>query len=226
MSAIRRSVRLCLLAASAFPLAVAAQDHRHDEQLGSVHFPVSCSAPAQARFDQAMAMLHSFWWEAAPQAFRAVLQADSTCAMAHWGLAMNAWGNPFAGGPSGPALAQAAEAAGRAVAMGGRTVRERGFISAVATLYRDYAATSNAQRLRAYSDTLARVYRDLPDDAEVAIYYALSLVATASPLDTTFTQQKGAAAILNPLFRQQPRHPGLAHYIIHANDSPRLAGLG
>jgi tetratricopeptide (TPR) repeat protein len=70
------------------------------------------------------------------------------------------------------------------------------------------------------------VYHDFPTDTEVAIYYALSLVETASKTDTTFARQKQAAAILNPLFQRFPEHPGLAHYIIHANDSPRLATLG
>jgi tetratricopeptide (TPR) repeat protein len=60
----------------------------------------------------------------------------------------------------------------------------------------------------------------------VAIYYALSLVATAPRTDTTFARQKLAAAVLNPLFARLPDHPGLAHYIIHANDSPQLAHLG
>jgi hypothetical protein len=147
--------------------------------------------------------------------------------MAHWGLALNAWGNPFAGGPQAPGGLQAgAEAAARAVALGGRTPRERGFVGAVAALYRDHASSSNAARLRVYADTMARLYRDVPNDPEVAIYYALSLVATAAATDTTFTNQRRAAAILNPLFQQQPQHPGLAHYIIHANDSPRLARLG
>src|SRR5207248_1785014 len=90
----------------------------------------------------------------------------------------------------------------------------------------DYENVPNAKRLQAYSDTLARLYRDVPNDPEVAIYYALSLVATASATDTTFVRQKQAAAILNPLFRRFPQHPGLAHYIIHANDSPELAPLG
>src|SRR5213594_4383214 len=82
------------------------------------------------------------------------------------------------------------------------TVRERGFIAAVGALYRDYESVPNAKRLQAYSDTLARLSRDVPDDPEVAIYYALSLVATASATETTFVRQKQAAAILNPLFRR------------------------
>ena len=217
-----------LLAVAAVPSLLAqAHDHgRSAEQLGRVVFPVSCNAEAQKRFERAMALLHSFWWEQGSGAFRDVAAADSTCAMAYWGSAMNAWGNPFAGGPSGQALATAGQAAERAAAIGGKTPREVGFIAAVATLYRDHGTVPNVQRLRAYSDTMARVYRDNPGDVEVAIYYALSLVATAPATDTTFTRQKQAAAILNPLFQRLPEHPGLAHYIIHANDSPRLAGLG
>jgi tetratricopeptide (TPR) repeat protein len=218
-----------LFVAAAIPSFSHAQEHDHDhrqEQLGRVEFPVSCSQEAQQRFDRAMTVLHSFWWEEGEAAFTAVLEADSTCAMAWWGIAMNVWSNPFAGGPSGAPLAAGAAAADRAVALGGRTPRERGFMSAVAALYRDHATTSNAVRLQTYADTMARLHRDLPDDVEVSIYYALSLVATAPRTDTTFARQKQAAAVLNPLFVRYPNHPGLAHYIIHANDSPYLAHLG
>src|SRR6266568_273673 len=207
---------------------LAAQEpHPHQaEALGRVVFPVSCTPEAQTRFERAMALLHSFWWEEGGRAFRAVAASDSTCALAYWGLALNYWGNPFVGGPSGDDLRQGAFAAVRARALGAPTARERGFLAATGALYRDHETTPNSRRLLAYSDTLARVYRDFPDDPEVAIYYALSLVATASPTDTTFTRQRQAAAILNPLFRRFPEHPGLAHYIIHANDSPQLAALG
>jgi hypothetical protein len=146
--------------------------------------------------------------------------------MAHWGRALNAWGNPFAGGPLGPSLALGVEAAAEASAKPLPTAREQGFVNAVAALYRDASATSNAQRLRAYADTLARLHRDFPDDVEVTIYHALALVATAPRTDTTFAQQKRAIALLNPLYDRYPDHPGLAHYIIHSTDSPRLASLG
>jgi len=209
---------------------VRAQEHEHGgapgEQLGHVAFATSCRPDAQARFERAMALLHSFWWEEGARAFRAVAAADSTCAMAYWGLALNYWGNPFVGGPVGEDLRHGAAATVVGLALSAPTARERGFLAAAGALYRDYETTSNPRRLQAYSDTLARVYRDFPADPEVAIYYALSLVATASPSDTTFARQRQAAAILNPLFRSFPEHPGLAHYIIHANDSPQLASLG
>jgi hypothetical protein len=209
---------------------VAAQEHdAHPHatgRLGRVVFPVSCTPEARGRFEHAMAVLHSFWWEEGDAAFNAVLQADSTCAMAYWGLALTAWGNPFAGGPTGPALAKGAQAAARASALGARTARERGFIAAAAALYRDAGSTPNAPRLEAYADTMARLYRDFPRDVEVAIYHALALVATAPRTDTTFTRQRRAVAILDPLFARHPDHPGLAHYVIHATDSPHMARLG
>jgi len=226
-------VRSILLGAMAVliaaPAGTAQESEAHDHgtgRLGKVTFHVSCSVQAQRRFERAMAVLHSFWWEEGPAAFNAVLDADPECAMAYWGLAMNAWGNPFAGGPSGAALTRAAEAADKAESLPTRTPRERGFIAAVAALYRDADGTPNAARLQAYADTMARLYRDFPKDTEVATYYALALVATAPKTDTTFAQQKRAAAILNPLFARYPQHPGLAHYIIHSTDSPQLAHLG
>jgi len=216
-----------LAVAAVSPAFAQAHDHgRPPEQLGRVVFPVSCNAEAQRRFERAMALLHSFWWEQGQAAFRGVAEADSTCAMAYWGLALNYWGNPFAGGSSGEQLRQGAAAAARAQALGAPSARERGLLAALGALYRDYETVPNPPRLQAYSDTLARVYRDNPGDPEIAMYYALSLVATAPATDTTFARQKRAARILNPLFRAHPGHPGLAHYIIHANDSPGLAALG
>jgi len=208
---------------------LAAQEHdqaHHAGKLGRVDFPVSCAPEAQRRFERAMGVLHSFWWEEGDRVFGAVLTADSSCAMAHCGIALNAWGNPFAGGPTGPGLTKGAQAAARAASLPAKTARERGFIAAVAALYRGAESTPNASRLQAYADTMTRLYRDFPGDPEIGIYYALSLVATAPRTDTTFAQQRKAIAILEPLFAKHPDHPGLAHYVIHAADTPRLASLG
>ncbi len=224
------AILMTAIAALALGPAAGAQDaeaHQHRVgQLGHVSFPVSCTAEARRRFEHAMALLHSFWWEEGERAFGAVTQADSNCAMAYWGLAINAWGNPFAGGPAGAALSRGVEAAEGAASHPAPTRREQGFIAASTALYRDAAATSNAARLQAYADTMGSLHRELPQDTEVAIYYALALLATAPRTDTTLTQQRKAAAILAPLFARYPDHPGLAHYLIHATDSPRLASMG
>ncbi len=220
-------VVLAALAASTMAAAQQLPAHRDASgRLGRVSFPVSCRPEARARFERAMAVLHSFWWEEGDPAFGAVLEADSSCAMAQWGRALIAWGNPFAGGPAGTALTLGVEAATRAAAAPLPSPREQGFVNAVAALYRDPGATTNAVRLQAYADTMARLHRDLPGDTEVSIFHALALVATAPRTDTTFAQQKRAVALLDPLFEKHPNHPGLAHYIIHSTDSPELAGHG
>src|SRR5258707_15649451 len=104
-----------------------------------------------------MALVHSFWWEESPRAFRAVAAADSSCALAYWGLALSLWGNPFTSGPVGDILRQGAAAATRGLALGAPTERERGFLAASGALYRDAATVPNPRPLQAYSDTLARV---------------------------------------------------------------------
>ena len=73
------------------PMLPAQVVHEHGSALGRVAFPVSCNAEARSRFEHAMAALHSFWWDEAGRAFDHVAAADSACAMAYWGLALNAW---------------------------------------------------------------------------------------------------------------------------------------
>jgi len=73
---------------------------------------------------------------------------------------------------------------------------------------------------------MERVYRGNPQDSEAAIFYALSLVASASPKDKTYANQRQAGAILEKIFAKQPNHPGVAHYIIHSYDNPELASQG
>ena len=68
--------------------------------------------------------------------------------------------------------------------------------------------------------------RSNPGDVESQVFYALALIATAPPEDRTHANQKQAAAILEPIYRDHPDHPGVAHYLIHAYDSTELAPRG
>jgi hypothetical protein len=105
------------------------------EQLGRVSFDNSCAPAVQARFERAMALLHSFWWREGEQAFREVLERDPNCAIASWGIATILISNPFAGGPSPAQVQQAKEAIERGRAIGAKTERERMFIEAVAQYF-------------------------------------------------------------------------------------------
>jgi tetratricopeptide (TPR) repeat protein len=199
-----------------------AQEH-HDHGVGHVHLPTSCSAPAQQQFDRGVALLHSFWYEESSRTFAAVATLDSSCAMAYWGEAMSLL-HPLWAPPAPNDLARGHDLSERAVARS-RTPRERAYAEAIAAYYRDPASPSYRVRFAAYEQAMEQAYRSYPDDHEAAIFYALAILANGSPSDTTGARARRADSILFPLFRADPEHPGLAHYVIHANDNPRLAPL-
>src|SRR5215467_11473621 len=202
------------------PSAVGAQ-----AQLGQVDFPVSCTPAAQQQFNRAVAILHSFWYEEAIKAFGAVTKIDPDCAMGHWGVAMSYW-TPLWNQPTQAALKAGAAAVSQAQAIGKKTDRERDYIEAIATFYRDYDKLDHRTRSGAYQQVMEQLYLHYPNDREAAAFYALALDATALPSDNTYSNQKKAAAILEKIFAEQPNHPGAAHYLIHSYDSAPLAEHG
>ncbi len=205
------------------------EPHQHDhggpaEELGSVHFLVSCSPAAQKELDRAVAMLHSFWYENAEASFTKVTQIDSGCAMGYWGIAMSIfhvlWDAPTAAG-----MEKGHAAVEKAKAIGAKTDRERDYIAAIETYYKDANKVPHLARRVAYEKAMEQVYLRYPTDLEAAAFYAIALVATAPPTDKTYANQKKAAAILDQVFAAEPYHPGVTHYFIHAYDSPALASL-
>lgn len=196
------------------------------EQLGEVDFPVSCNAAAQREFNRGMALFHSFWFEPAKASFAKVLEDDPGCGMAHWGTAIMAMGNPFTW-PTNPNASKAgAPAAAAAQRVGAKSERERDYIAALATFFKDWESTDFRPRALAFEEAMAGVAAKYPADDEAQILYALALNITALPSDKTFAKQKKAAAILEPLFRKYPKHPGVTHYLIHTYDYAELAAQG
>jgi len=194
-------------------------------QFGQVDFPVSCTPAAQQQFNGAVAILHSFWYEEAIKAFGAVTETDPDCAMGDWGVAMSYW-TPLWSPPTEATLKAGSAAVRKAQAIGAKTDRERDYIEAIATFYRDYDKLDHRTRSVAYQQAMEQLSVRYPDDREAAIFSALALDATASPSDKTYTNQKKAAAILEKIFAEQPNHPGVAHYLIHSYDSAPLAEHG
>ncbi len=105
-----------------------------------------------------MALLHSFWFRAAIDAFTAVTARDPACGMAYWGIALSQWGNPFGGFRSPQALAAGREAAAKGLAATRVVTTRAGDIStAVAELYRDYETVDQRTRALAYDNADGRV---------------------------------------------------------------------
>ena len=219
-----------LLACVAAPVALA---HEHDtprtgkpEQLGEVNFPVSCNVAAQQEFNRAMALFHSFWFDPAKASFARVLEHDPECGMAHWGISIMSMGNPFTWPTNPNASKVGAPAAAEASRVGAKSERERDYIAALGTFFKDWETTEFRPRAVAFEKAMEGVAAKYPKDEEAQILYALALNITALPTDKSFANQLKAAAILEPLFKKYPNHPGVAHYLIHTYDYAELAEKG
>ena len=203
------------------------QEHQHaaDEKVGTVYFSTSCNGSAQNDINSAVALLHSFQFSRAISTFEAALGKDETCAIAYWGIALSDWGNPFVPGIIDKRLLQLGlESAERGETLGAMTDRERAYLAAVGNLYRDFENTPQKARMLDYRNAMRDVATKYSEDHEATIFYALALAVAADPGDKTYADQLEAGRILERLFVQDPTHPGLAHYIIHAYDVPALAG--
>ena len=217
--------------AQATPAMPGMEHHEHGdapEQLGHVSFPTSCAAKSQGPMERGVALLHSFGYTVAEMQFQAIAKDDPACAMAHWGIAMTQFQELW-GLPDAAALKRGAEqmvdARTLAAPPAAVTPRERAYIDALSAFF-DPAAGSFQQRADAYEAKMNVLHRDFPDDVEGAAFDALSILASATPTDTSLTHEHQALAILVPLFAVHPEHPGLAHYIIHTCDTPALARDG
>jgi tetratricopeptide (TPR) repeat protein len=207
-------------------IGVLAMASVHGQELGTISFETSGAPAAQPKFLEGVKALHSFQFDEAAVAFREAKVLDPNFALAYWGEAMS---------HNHPLWAQQDREAGQRVlealapTLEGRLARarldkERALLEAIDKLY--YGAEDKLARDRAYSEYLAELYARWPDDHEIATWYALSLLGTVRPGDTGFRRQALAASIASGVFAENPRHPGAAHFVIHAFDDPEHAPLG
>jgi tetratricopeptide (TPR) repeat protein len=206
------------------PFAASQESHVHStERLGKATFPISCRSEVEAEFNRGIALLHSFAYADALKAFREVAEQDPKCAMAHWGMAMTyyhqLWEPPIAPG-SGPEARKEIDVAQR---LGAGTERERKFIEAAGIVFADIDSVPYQVRIANYVRAMSDVVAKNRKDVESQVFYALALLASASPADKMHSKQKEAVSLLEPLFYAYPDHPGIAHYLIHACDNSEMA---
>jgi tetratricopeptide (TPR) repeat protein len=193
-----------------------------------VHFSVSCRARSQTDFDHAVSLLHSFWYEQAEPAFRQVAANDPACAMAWWGVAMSRL-HPLWDPPTDSDLVVGRAAVAQGIAASPATARERDYLGAIGAYYDDPAAPSHRARIAAYEQAMRTLATRYQADTEARVFAALATLGrlAAGPRgDTTVSEQRAVGTTLEALFAVAPQHPGLAHYIIHAYDTPSLATRG
>jgi tetratricopeptide (TPR) repeat protein len=223
MNSVKSFVLLTVL--TLLPASAGIAQEKTTEQLGKVNFPISCSPKAQEQFERGVAMLHSYWFTEGGKVFEGIVREEPSCVMAYWGLAVNLLGNSLVGPPPAKDAQKAWEVLDKAKAEA-KTQRERDWIEALSAYYRDHDKVSVDNRLLAYTKAMEQLTQRYPDDFEAWAYYALALQASAPKTDKTYSNQQKSAAILEKLYKQNPQHPGVSHYLIHAYDYPPLADKG
>ena len=179
--------------------------------LGVSHFAATGPKECQKRVLEGVLYLHSFVYDDARDAFLDAEKA-APCPIAYWGEAMTYDHPIWHDSDPGPARAALAK-----IPAGARmSPAEKGLIEAARALFEKDRA--------AWMERLAKLHEELPKDDEVSLFYALSLIANSRDgADVKRSMQ--AAAIAMDVFERNPNHPGAAHYLIHACDTPDHAIL-
>jgi tetratricopeptide (TPR) repeat protein len=211
-------------------------------RFGSVQFDNSCAPAVQADFNNAVAILHSFEYDEARDAFAKVAREDPTCAMAQWGEAMASFHGLWSEFNATEGSRAAAAARKIAAENPSITPREKQFIAAISEIFSDqaikqsqrpdnlpdsqgYSRPDNDAETK-YTARMADLHTQFPEDREATIFYALALAITARSSDKTHADLHRCTTLLNPLLVEIPNHPGVAHYLIHCNDNPEMAADG
>src|SRR5437867_2691723 len=207
--------------------AVSARDDEtkaRGEKLGRVVFKTSCSQEAQKQFERALAMQHSFFFPETVKAFTAIPETDPSCAIAYWGIAISQRPNPLVPPFPAEALKKGLEAIEKGESIGAKTQRERDWLAALKTFYKDYETVDQDTRTKNYEKAMQALVAKYPDDVEAKIFYALALNETFD--HKSMEPLLKAIAILEPIDKKYPDHPGVTHYLIHSYDFPPIAARG
>ena len=191
---------------------------------GTVTFETSLTEAYKKDFNTGIALLHSFEYDESEKMFAKIIDKTPDCAMAYWGVAMSNF-HPLWAPPSSEELEKGAKAVEIAKSIRSKSKRESDYIDAIGQYYKDVDKLDHRSRVLKFESAMEAIYNTYKEDREAPIFYALALNAAADPKDKTYSRQRKAFEILNPIFQQQPFHPGLAHYIIHNMDYPGLAEL-
>jgi tetratricopeptide (TPR) repeat protein len=201
--------------------------------LGAVTYKITtASAEAQRYFDQGLRLAYAFNHGEAQRAFRKAQKLDPQCAMCFWGEALVLGPNinlPMAEEAVGPALAAARKAQALTAAAG---QREQMLIAALALRYAEDPKADRKPLDAAYAMAMAKVADAFPDDDDIAVLYAES-VMDLSPWDywrpgghEPNPQSAPIVPALERVLARNPSHPGAIHYYIHAveaSDRPQRA---
>ncbi|HKK80362.1 MAG TPA: hypothetical protein VJ933_12065 [Phaeodactylibacter sp.] len=194
-----------------------------ENRLGDAHLATSGDEAALPHFEKGLLLLHSFEYEDARAAFVKAQEADPDFAMAYWGEAMThnqpIWHRQqYEEGQA--ALAKLGDTSEARLAKA-ETELEKDLLKAAEILF---GKGEKIERDKTYANYLENLHNKYPENQEVAAFYALSLLG-AVPVGRDEAAYEQGAAIAQGILKENPRHPGALHYLIHSYDDPGHARL-
>ena len=194
------------------------------QDFGEVAFANSGPSAAQPDFLVGLALLHNFEYDDAADSFKKAQKISPDFALAYWGEAMTqnhpVWHEEDVSAAR-EILKRLAPTPEARLAKA-PTEREKLYLHSVEILFGD---GTKKERDRRYESALAEIHSRFPSDVDAAAFYALSTLGTAEH-GRDFATYMRAAAVLEEVFPQHPRHPGVVHYLIHCYDDSVHAPLG
>lgn len=236
-----RSIALAVLFGISMPAAAQEAAHSHGGsssgqatdigRLGRVEFANSGSAAAQAPFLRGMALMHSFLFEEARDAFREAQRVDPGFAMAYVGdlMSISELEEGYDSTTAGQILQRLGPTPEARLARA-PTQREKDYL-VLAERYAGYTPEAwDSTAYRRYADDWRTLHERYPDDDDATLFYMLALSSRVWDLlddpEASLRVSVQAAALGEEVFLRRPDHPGAAHYLIHVYDDARLAPLG
>lgn len=194
-----------------------AQEH------GDVNFNSSCEEIVQDDIDNAVAKLHNMIYIAAREDFEEITKADSTCAMAYWGIATTLFQPLWGTRPGEVELQRGWQNINRARELV-ESDREKALIESTAGFFKDPDTAGFWTRIERWAEGMEDAYEVYPNDEDIASLYSLSLLTLAQRADDRSRLHDEAETILREIYEKNPSHPGAIHYSIHATDIDGRAG--
>ena len=223
VKALKNNIKTLFIVLSIFASSSFAHPN-HASHIGHINFPTSGNKQAQTCFERGVLYLHSFEYKEAREEFQQAIKRDPNFTMAYWGEAMTLnhplWQEQDYSGAQ-KILNQLAPSA-KARIEKAKSPKEKGFINAINLLY---GAGDKKTRDANYAKAMHQLYQRYPDDDEIALFYALSLLGSTEGERDIKTYML-SASVSEKVYAHNKNHPGVLHYLIHAYDDPDHGKLG
>ncbi|MEO9513563.1 MAG: hypothetical protein ABJN84_09985 [Flavobacteriaceae bacterium] len=198
------------------------------ENLGDLTYAISTTnEKAQTFFNQGLRLTYAFNHAEAHRSFMEASRLDPTSAMTFWGQAYALGPNINDALPPEERKIKTNEALAKALSLAPTaTQKEQALINALTARYSEDLTKDIEELNMAYMNAMAKVQKQYPNDAEIQVLFAASVMNT---VPWNYWDENGnpspnipeAKAALEKAMEINPNNPGAHHYYIHMVELPK-----